>query len=221
MKAKLISFAFFIAILARGQDLPKFMGRQVTVITSELDDLGFPKGPASVCIEGPPQRQCYTAPEDFGAFPTVEVIQVQKDIPALLFSASSGGVSGYETYFALLRSGTDKDLDNLFVSALSLSNQSQIAFWNDSTISDEPIVLTADAAAGPNEVHYGEHRYEISAYVRRHDDVLDLYYFLEDRYMTAQKYDLENADILNSEKPDILARLRRAKSFEPKSPDAR
>ena len=48
-------------------------------------------------------------------------------------------------------------------------------------------------------------------YVGRPSSVVDdLYYYLEDRYMTARKYDLDaNVDILASEKREILARLRR------------
>jgi len=47
--------------------LPRFMGREITVTEPERDaDSFFPKGPAPVCIEGPPQRQRCTAPEAFG-----------------------------------------------------------------------------------------------------------------------------------------------------------
>ena len=39
------------------------------------------------------------------------------------------------------------------------------------------------------------------------------YYYLEDRYMTIHKYDLDaDANILASEKQEILARLRRVKA---------
>ena len=53
------------------QNLSKFMGRQITIIHPEMQDNlpgdgpPFLKGPASVCIEGPPSRQCYTAPTGF------------------------------------------------------------------------------------------------------------------------------------------------------------
>ena len=48
-------------------ELPKFVGREVTVKEAELNPNGFyPKGPATICVEGPPRRQCYTAPKDFG-----------------------------------------------------------------------------------------------------------------------------------------------------------
>src|SRR5437870_4291438 len=94
----------------RGQDLPKFMGREVTIIVPEkLDADGFfPNGPASVCVDGPPQRQCYTAPKEFGNSPTVAVVQVEKDMSALLFSAASGGVSGWQIHLALLRPGAER-----------------------------------------------------------------------------------------------------------------
>jgi hypothetical protein len=198
----------------RHGDLPKFMGREVTITEPERDPDGyFPKGPASMCLEGLPQRQCYTAPEAFGNSPTVAVVQLEKDMPALLFSADSGGVSGWTIHFALLRPGTGKDLQDLFMSGISVSNQSQHAFWSDPAISDAQFFVTADYVWGPDESHYSEHRYIISAYVRKPSSLLDdLYYYLEDRYMTARKYDLEgDADVLASERQEILARLRRLK----------
>ena len=54
----------------------------------------------------------------------------------------------------------------------------------------------------------------ISAYTRRPSSVVDeLYYYLEDRYLTVRKYNLNaSADILASEKQEILARLKRVKA---------
>lgn len=76
-----------------------------------------------------------------------------------------------------------------------------------------PIFLTADVAEGSDQTHYGEHRYLVSAYTRTsptHDGDI---YLLEDRFMTIRKYDpFANADILASEKREILARLRRIKA---------
>jgi hypothetical protein len=46
----------------------------------------------------------------------------------------------------------------------------------------------------------------ISAYILRAS-----FYYLADRYMTVRKYDYDKADILGSEKQEILARLRRVK----------
>ena len=199
----------------RSPELPRFMGREVTITEPEASADGFfPKGPASVCVEGPPQRQCYTAPEGFGRRPTVELVQVEKDKPALLFSAETPGTSGWQVHFALLRPGSEKNLQNLFMSDPSVSNQSQHAFWNESAVSEVPVFVTADFVWGPSESHYVEHRYIISAYVWRHESLTDNFaYYLEDRYMTVRKYDLDaNANVLNSEKPEILARLKRVKA---------
>jgi len=81
------------------EELPKFMSREVTITEPERDADGFfPKGPASVCIEGPPQRQCYTAPKEFGNNPTVALIDLDKYTPALFFSAASGGISGWQVH---------------------------------------------------------------------------------------------------------------------------
>lgn len=212
MKPLIVAFLLCLG-LSQGQGLPKFMGREVTITEPEIEDEFFPKGPASICVDGPPQRQCYTAPEDFGRYPSVTPVQIEKNMPALLFSAASGGVSGYRIHFALLRLGTGKDLDNLFLD-VTVSNQSQTAFWTESTIADAPIFLTADYSWGPDEAHYSEHRYVVSVYVRRPSSLLsDLDYFLEDRYMTVRKYYLDaNPDILTSEKQEILARLARVKA---------
>jgi hypothetical protein len=196
-------------------DIPAFMGRQVTVTEPKLDPDGLgPMGPASVCVEEA-QRQCYTAPHEFGVSPTVEVVPVKQGLDALFFRVQSFGVSGWAVHFALLRSArTGKSLENLFPPDTLVSNQSQHAFWNEPSISDAQIFLTAEYDYGPDESHYGEHRYIISAYVLRTSTMLDgLNYYLEDRYMTVRRYDLDaNADVLGSERQEILARLARVKA---------
>lgn len=214
MVAVLLVATDIVAQQAHRVRAPEFMGRKVTITEAETDEDGlFPKGPASICLEGPPERQCYTAPKDFGRAPSVEIVPFAKEGPALLFSAASGGVSGFGTYFALLRPRAGKDLQNLFLD-ISVSNQSQHVFWNDSSISDAPIFVTADFEFGPSESHYSEHRYTISAYTLRPSSLLDdLYYWLDDRYLTVRKYDLDaNEDILSSERKEILSRLRRVKA---------
>jgi hypothetical protein len=220
-KSYLPALAMLVAIEAipaqsAKQSLPDFMGRKITLVEPGYkDEPGvFPKGPASICIEGPPQRQCYTMREDFGGNPAASLIQVEKDMPAVLFSADSGGVSGWSVHFALLHPGSGNSLEDLFLADVTVSNQNQHGFLNDPSISPSPIFLIADYAWGPDEGHYGQHRFTISAYVRLISADFDSEaYHLEDRYMTAKKYDLEeNADVLASEKPEILARLRRVKA---------
>ena len=216
MAAKILVPAVLLVLIASapGQDLPKFMGREVTITMPELDADGFfPKGPALICIEGPPQRQCHAAPEGIGKSPKVALVQIEKDLPALLFSAESGGVSGFSIHFALLQPGPGRDLENLFLSDLSISNQSEHGFWTEPTISDAPIFLTADFVWGPNESHYVAHRYIISAYVWRSNSMVDSpSYYLEDRYMTVREYESWNSNIPTSEKQEILARLARVKA---------
>jgi hypothetical protein len=195
----------------------KFLGRDVTIIQPELDADDFPKGPdprATVCLEGLPRRQCYSSPQEFWKNPAVSLVQVQRDLPALLFSVETWGASGWQIRFALLRPGPGKDLEDLFRAGISVSNQSQHLFWTDSSISDAQIFVTADYVWGPDEAHYSKHRYIISAYVRKPSSYADgLFYYLEDRYMTVHRYDpVANTDILASEKQEILARLRRVKA---------
>src|SRR5215471_12550286 len=126
----------------------KFEDRSVTVVEPELDADGFfPKGPASVCIEGPPRRQCYKAGEGdwiFGRYPAAEVVQLDKETSAVFFSAASGGVSGFVVHFALLRPGVRDDLEDLFSRDVSVSEQGEHAFWNVAEISEAPIFVTAD-----------------------------------------------------------------------------
>ncbi len=212
MSAKLILLTFLLTLGASGQSLPKFMGRQVTTIKPEMEDDYYPKGPATVCVEGPPQRQCYIAPKEFGRNPQISVVQLAKGTPALFFSVESGGVSGFGIHFALLRTGTEKDLEDAFP-YIVLSNQSQHGFWSEPSISASPIFLTADIAQGSDQTHYGEHRYVVSSYTRTSPPYDDDIYLLEDQFMTIRKYDpFANADILASEKQEILARLRRVKA---------
>jgi hypothetical protein len=198
------------------KDLPKFLGREITIVEPELNADGFPKGSdprAIVCLEGLPRRQCYSSPPDFWKNPVVSLVQVQRDLPALLFSVETWGASGSQIHFALLRA-TERDLEDLFRPDISVSNQSEHAFWNDFSISDSPLFVTADYVWGPDEAHYSKHRYIISAYVRKPSSYADgLFYYLEDRYMTVHRYDpVANTDILASEKQEILARLRRVRA---------
>lgn len=211
--ARQLVVLLLVSLALSAQSLPKFMGREVTMTVPELDPTGFfPQGPATVCVEGQ-QRQCYTAPKDFGRSPEIAVVQVDKRVSALFFSAASGGVSGFGIHFALLRPGTGKDLEDLFLSGIEVSNQSEHSFWTDLSISNAKIFVTAEYVWGPDEAHYSDHRYMISAYVCRHsDDREDESYYLDDRYMTSRKYESDDkTNILGSERQEIISRLRRAK----------
>jgi len=190
----------------RSPELPKFVGREVVLYEPAMkDEPGiFPAGPAKVCIEAPPQEQCYTMPDDFGWNPRVKVVEISKGSSILFFSANSGGVSGFGVHVALLRPGGAKSLESVFAEGILLSNQSQTAFWSEPDLSDAKIFVTADDLWGPGEGHYSEHRYVVSAYVWDSG-----FYWLVDRFATSRWYDLEKANVLGSERGEIVARLKK------------
>lgn len=149
----------------------KFLGRDVTILDPGMADDFYPKGPASVCVEGPPQRQCYTAPSEFGREPKVEIVELSRNRSALLFSAGSGGVSGWRIHFALLRFGAQDKLENMLPDDAAISAQGQYALWRDGAVSDALIFVTADYIWSVDEGHFGLHRYIISAFVEKRSEV--------------------------------------------------
>ena len=212
--ASLISAHAALAQSTKAADVTKFMGRAVVLTAPKPDPATLNlKDFASVCLEGPPERQCYSAPEAFWDSPQVSLVDLGEGTSALLFSAQTRGISGWQTQLALLRPGASKDLDDMFAMVdASLSNQSRHAFWTNAAISDAPIFVTAEYVLGADEAHYTDHRYIISAYVLTSSVLLQgKYYFLGDRYMTVRKYGMGD-DILASEKPEIFAGLKRAKA---------
>ncbi len=206
MRSIKLLVVFAIAGCALAQTVPKFMGREVVVDGPEREsDSGPAASPAKLCLEGPPQEQCYAAPKDFGWSPRVEVVQFAKDRSALLFSASTGGVSGRGIHYALLAPDSGNELDDLFLGGVSISNQGRTAFWSEPDLSDTKIFVTADFVWGAGEGHYGDHRFTMSAYLWTGS-----YYSLADRYITSGWYsEAANDDILGSEKAEILARLKK------------
>lgn len=214
------------ATALRGQNfensISEFMDRKVTITEAEKDARDFPKGPATICLEGPPKRQCFAPPRDFGLVPTAEVVQLKDGIPALLFSAATGAGSGFGIHFALLRPGDQDGLEDLFRGGIGATNLSETDFWNDPAISDAAIFVVADAVWG-DEGHYNAHRYIVSAYTFRDSDLIpgSAFYFLEDQYLTARKYQIAGPDasdhVLDSERHEILARLRQVKAEREKA----
>lgn len=135
------------------------------------------------------------------------MVELAKDTPALLFSSETGGVTAFQTHLALLRPDTGRDLADLLLGEVSLSNVGQHAFWSAPAISGEQVFLTADIVQGPDEVHYGDRRFMISAYFPALNDPN---YYLQDRYMTWRRYGLApRPNVLASEKPEIIERLKR------------
>ena len=190
-----------------------FMGRQVTVKVSEPVPGDVIKRHATVCLEGSP-RQCYSAPDYYFRHPKVEIVDVRNNEQSLLFSVETHGTSGFGIHVALLRPSTGNEGLNQLLT-LELSNLSQRAFWTESSISDSKIFVTAEWVSGPDEAHYDEHRYIISAYLYIYTSLLrQRNYYLEDRYMTVRKYDFDTSDILGAERDEIISRLKRVISTD-------
>jgi len=216
----------FAASCLYGQTAPKqtviqFMGRTVRLTGGKLDGDGFPEGPAQVCFDSAPKPQCYVSPGFHGLSPKLTPTNLGLTRSALLFSAVAwAGGSGASTHFALLHLNEDGRMDNLFPDDISLSGISAHAFWTEASLSDAPIFVTADYVWGPSESHFDYHRFIVSAYVLklREPAFSDSFtYSLDDRYMTVRKYpslddEKNKVDILGSEKPEIIARLKRVKA---------
>jgi len=91
------------------------------------------------------------------------------------------------------------------------------------SISGSPILLTANFVWNPSASHFEEHRFIVSAYVIAADpsENESFFYYLADRYMTFDKYEVTIDDdgshktgLFVAEKPEILARLKRVKAEE-------
>jgi hypothetical protein len=74
--------------------------------------------------------------------------------------------------------------------------------------------VRAEYALRQDEGHYGPHRYMVSAHVLHSIVLVGGQYYLEDRYVTVGKFDLdanEDPQVLTSEKQEIIARRRLVK----------
>jgi hypothetical protein len=216
------------------QVVMEFQGHQVTLMKPALDDNGFAEESAQVCFDVASKSQCYTPQHGSGSgwgpdlpiglLPELTPMNLSQGRSALLFTvfANYGG-SGSTFHYALLRPGNGREIENLLPPDLILSEISEQAFWSDPSISDAPIFVTADFV-WDSDGHFSDHRFTISAYVLETPflGLPDSFsYALDDRYMTVRKYPGLNADpgdpdatagVLNSEKPEILARLKRVKA---------
>ncbi len=197
----------------------ELMGHHVTMVTAKLDDRGFPEESAQVCFDIAPKPLCYSPSTGiYGLSPNLIPIQIGIGQSAILFSAGENfGGSGSRTHFAILRPG-EVEVENLLPSDLWVSELGAHALMTDKSLSPSPIFVVADGVILPEEVHFGEHRYTVSAYVLTlRPDSETLHYDLRDQYMTSGTYSSivtanEKFDILDSEMPEILARLKRVKA---------
>ncbi len=201
-----------IAMTLSAQAPLQFQGHNV-VLTEGVTDPSGALAPASVCVESEEQAQCYRTPQGYGRSPEATAVRLSKDVEALLFSVATSSTTDYGIHFALLTKGSGRELQDLFFSTIEASNQSAHALWTEPSLSPSQIFILADYVWGPGESTHEPHRYLISAYVQKITSAFDTpHYYLQDRYMTARKYDAaKKRDILAAERAEILARLARIK----------
>jgi hypothetical protein len=95
---------------------------------------------------------CQAVPNQFNANPNAKLVSLGKAAQAILFTSRTDGASGYRIHYALLQQNANGKLDNLFgASGLETSNQSQHKFFEDSSLSDTPLFVTAEYDWGVTE----------------------------------------------------------------------
>jgi hypothetical protein len=139
--------------------------------------------------------------------PQAQQMALKPGLDAILFTArASAGGSGSRTILALLVSKHGR-LDNLLPD-VTISEQSEYRMWREPTISELPLVITANYVSQDAEAHFAAHHFRISSY--RFGSQLQNY-VLQDEYVTAKKY-MDTGQpmrILEQERQEILTRLRR------------
>jgi hypothetical protein len=204
------------------QTVTEFMGHKVILVEPKRDANGFPEESYRVCFDATtPRRRCYEPPTEFAPFglsPELKVIDLGRGRTALFFAVSANfGGPGTIVSLALLHPGQRDEIDNRLVLEGHLSEISTHLFWNESSVSDAPILVTANYVWGDSEARFDDHRFIVSAYVLKTSLMApeDFSYRLEDRYMTIRKYASDDrTGVLAAEKPEILARLKRVKAEE-------
>jgi len=192
--------------LAFGQTHPT-----AEVTQGSVDEDGVPTGPASLCVASKETRECYTPPKhtpSFGLRAKSSTVTLREGFEALLFKADAwGGGSGILTVVALLVS-RDGTLVNLLPDT-ALTNQSEYRLWNEPTISDTALFVTADYVGDEDESHFGRHRYRVTIYSFSKESRC---YVMRDEYVTLKKYSgLDQGDsvsVLEPERHEILTRLQ-------------
>jgi hypothetical protein len=90
---------------------------------------------------------------------------------------------------------------------ITLREISEYELWNLPDVSQTPVLVVANFEWGENETHYGSnHRFRVKSYTMQPSGE----YGLSDEYVTTNAYDpnLPNMEVLATERPTVLARLR-------------
>ncbi|MBB5340336.1 hypothetical protein [Tunturiibacter gelidoferens] len=192
-------------------DFPRF-----TVFRGAADSDGLPTSgaklcllkPAGVCFEMPSHRASDSVEYEFGLDPRSESLPLAGGGSLVFFSSQfSGGGSGTLDSLAILRYQADGKIINL-MPFVGVTNQSDRAVWQIASVSNFPILVTADFYWMDGETHFSEHLYTVNAY--EFDTESDRYVKVIS-YRTFKKYpgldEVERIHILTSERAQILRRL--------------
>jgi len=175
------------------------------VIIGKLDADGLPLTSARACLEG--TSLCYEPEGAFGLAPKVHNLRTQDGRSLTMFTAeASGGGSGSSNIIALLES-RGNSLVNL-LPRMTVSNQSEYAFWDVPSVSRMPVLVTADYEWAEGESHFSRHHYRVTAFTF---DEQSGRYAQRAAYVTRLKYagldDTDSVNVLKPEKSTIMLKL--------------
>lgn len=198
----------------RNMDFPSFK-----LLSGASDSDGFPTSGAKLCLLKTsgvcfqmPSNNGYSASSvtyEYGLDPMAEKLPLKSGGSLVFFSSQfSGGGSGTLDSLAILRYEPDGKIVNL-LPYVGVTNQSDRAVWQIASVSDFPLLVTADFYWMEGETHFSEHQYTVSAY--RFDAGKDRYVKALS-YRTSKRYsgldEVDRIHVLNAERTQILRRLQ-------------
>jgi hypothetical protein len=203
---RLLATLLLISTLAHAQS---HIRSDFRVEVPKCDEDGIPLKAARICFS---KTKCFAPPTQnppFGLNPKAKEIKTSSGKRLVLFTAQSwGGGSGSLSYIALLDPSA-RELSNLLPD-VKITNQSDLNLWSLRSISPMPLVATADFLWEEGETHFSAHKYFVRVFLYNANENR---YGLADSFTTSKKYagldDVDKITVLNSEKANILERLKR------------
>ncbi|KWZ31438.1 hypothetical protein [Burkholderia anthina] len=164
------------------------------------------------CFEMPPAPLPHSSKEwyQFGLNPRSERLPIASGGSWVFFSGMfSGGGSGMLERVAVLRVGANGKIENL-MPTVTQTEMADRAMWSLPQVSPYPLFVRADYVWGKDENHFGQHFFEVDAWMF---DPAANQYVKRFSYRTSKRYDRgEGADhVLTAERPEILRRLAAGK----------
>ncbi len=186
---------------------------QYHVVPGDEDEDGCSgKRSARICTGSSRDAHCYAPASErlytFGLEPEALPVGDLNGQPLILFFATfSGCGSGTLTDYSLLTIHNGEFVK--LSPKIQLTNQSEYKIWHVSSVSPQPILVTADFLWDfKTETHFSHHHYRIHAYLY---DPKSSQYLEKLHFDTAKKYpgldDTEQVHVLDSEKPKIISQF--------------